>query len=344
MVIPDAQSRAAVENLTGRILQAIAQPCYFDDKLEVRIGVSIGCAFGPIDGQTVDDLILKADLALYEAKGQGRQRCCYFSAALQNEAEDRVRLEQELRNAVEQDQFRLMYQPLIDAQSQRLMGFECLLRWHHPERGVVPPNIFVPIAEESNLIIPIGEWVINEACRAAASWPEQVTVALNLSPRQLMLPSLPNTVAEALARFRLPGNRLELEVTESVFLDDSDGSLDVLKRLRQLGVGIALDDFGTGYSSLGYLNKAVFHKLKIDGSFVRESSQRPETVAVIKSIVQLAGNFRLHVTAEGVETVEDFERMRDLGVDTMQGYLFGRPMAYDRANDLVHGQVRRKAG
>ena len=344
VVITDAQSRVAVENLAARILESIAQPCHFDDKLEVRVGVSIGCAFGPIDGSTVDDLILKADLALYEAKGQGRGRCCYFSAALQNEAEDRVRLEQELRTALDQNQFRLMYQPLIDAQSQKLVGFEALLRWHHPERGVVPPNIFVPIAEDSNLIVPIGEWVIHEACRAAASWPEHITVALNLSPRQLIMPALPNSVSEALARYRLPGNRIELEVTESVFLDDSDGSLDVLKRLRSLGVGIALDDFGTGYSSLGYLNKAVFHKLKIDGSFVREAAARPGTVAVIKSIVQLASNFRLHVTAEGVETVEDFERMRDLGVNTMQGYLFGRPMAYDRANELVHGQNKRKAG
>ncbi len=342
IVIRDAQSRKSVENLADRIIEEVGKPYRFD-KMEIRIGISVGCAYGPIDGQSVDDLILKADLALYEAKGNGRGRVCYFSANLQNEAEDRVKLEQDLRAALEGDQFHLLYQPLIDAQTQSLIGFEALLRWNHPERGVVPPFIFIPIAEESNLIVAIGEWVINEACRAAATWPEHITVAMNLSPRQLVIHALPNVVGEALARHKLPGNRIELEVTESVFMDGSDGSLDVLKRLRTLGVGIALDDFGTGYSSLGYLNKAVFHKLKIDGSFVREAGTRPETVEIIKSIVQLARSFRLNVTAEGIETVEDFERMRNLGCNTMQGYLFGRPMPYARANELVMGQARRKS-
>lgn len=343
IVIRDAQSRKSVEDLADRIIESVGKPYRFAN-MEIRIGISAGCAYGPVDGQSVDDLILKADLALYEAKGQGRGRVCYFSANLQNEAEDRVRIENDLRAALESDQFHLLYQPLIDAQNQSLLGFEALLRWTHPDRGVVPPNIFIPIAEESNLIVAIGEWVINEACRAAATWPEHITVAMNLSPRQLVIPALPNVVGEALAKHRLPGNRIELEVTESVFMDGSDGSLDVLKRLRTLGVGIALDDFGTGYSSLGYLNKAVFHKLKIDGSFVREAGSRPETIEIIKSIVQLARSFRLNVTAEGIETVEDFERMRDLGCNTMQGYLFGRPMPYARANELVMGQARRKAG
>jgi len=342
IVIRDAQSRKSVENLAERIIASIAQPYRFD-KMEIRIGISIGCAFGPIDGQSVDDLILKADLALYEAKGNGRGQCCYFSTTLQSEAEDRARLEQDLRVALAGDQFHLTYQPLICAKTQTLTGFEALLRWTHPERGNVPPNIFIPIAEESNLIVAIGEWVINEACRAAASWPEHITVALNISPRQLVLRSLPNTVSEALGRYKLPGNRIELEVTESVFMDNGEGSLDVLKRLRTLGVGIALDDFGTGYSSLGYLNKAVFHKLKIDGSFVREAGSRPETVEIIKSIIQLARSFRLDITAEGIETVEDFERMRELGCNTMQGYLFGRPMAFARANELVSGQARKKS-
>jgi EAL domain-containing protein (putative c-di-GMP-specific phosphodiesterase class I) len=187
----------------------------------------------------------------------------------------------------------------------------------------------------------IGEWVIDEACRAVATWPEPITVALNVSPRQI-LPGLPNTVSEALARHKLAGNRIELEVTEGVFLGDNGGTLDVLKRLRALGVGIALDDFGTGYSSIGYLNKAIFHKLKIDGSFVREAGSRPENVAIIQSIVQLAKSFRMSITAEGVETAEDFERMRELGCDTIQGYLFGRPLVYDRANSMVIGLGAKK--
>jgi diguanylate cyclase (GGDEF)-like protein/PAS domain S-box-containing protein len=343
IVIRDGQSRKKVDDLARRIISAVAEP-YHIDKAEIRIGVSIGCAFGPIDGQSVDDLIQKADLALYQAKAQGRGTCCYFSADMQNEAEDRLRLEQDLRQAISLKQFRLDYQPLINAADQSLMGFEALIRWHHPTRGMVSPIEFITLAEETGLIMDLGDWVIEEACRAASVWPDYISVALNLSARQLILPALPNTVSEALSKYKLKANRLELEVTESVFLGDSEGSLDVLKRLRALGVGIALDDFGTGYSSLGYLNKAVFHKLKIDGSFVREAAHNRETVAIIQSIVQLAKSFRMSVTAEGVETADDFTRMRDLGCHQIQGYLFGRPMSFERATDLIHGtQTRRTA-
>jgi diguanylate cyclase (GGDEF)-like protein len=344
IVIADGQSRKRVEQLADRIIVAIKEP-YIVDQTEIRIGVSIGGAFGPIDGATVDDLILKADLALYQAKAAGRGCARYFSSELQSEQDDRVRLEGDLRQAVAADQFHLVYQPLIDAKTQTLIGFEALIRWNHPQRGLVPPNVFIPVAEESGLMPTIGEWVIYEACKAAASWPEPITVALNISPKQITSPALPNIVSEALARFKLPGNRIELEVTEGVFLGDNGSTLDVLKRLRALGVGIALDDFGTGYSSIGYLNKAVFHKLKIDGSFVREAGSRPENVAIIQSIVQLAKSFRMSITAEGVETAEDFERMRDLGCDIIQGYLFGRPLAYERANDMVVGlAAKRLAG
>ena len=340
IVIRDAQSRKSVEGLAERLIDAVARP-YHIDKVEIRIGVSIGCAFGPIDGQSVDDLIQKADLALYQAKNEGRGTCCYFNSGMQSVAEHRLRLEQDLSIAIAQKQFRLAYQPLINAADQRLVGFEALIRWHHPTRGIVPPNDFIPLAEETGQIMALGDWVIDEACRAAATWPDHISVAVNLSARQLVMPALPATVRAALSHHRVQANRLELEVTETVFLDDSVGSLDVLKRLRALGVGIALDDFGTGYSSLGYLNKAVFHKLKIDGSFVREAAHNKETVAIIQSIVQLAKSFRMTITAEGVETADDFTRMRDLGCHQIQGYLFGRPMDYERASELVHGAQNR---
>ncbi|HEX4762481.1 MAG TPA: EAL domain-containing protein [Sphingomicrobium sp.] len=344
IVVTDAQARKQVENLADRIIHAIKEP-YLIDQTEIRIGVSIGCAFGPIDGATVDDLILKADLALYQAKDAGRGCARYFSSELQSEQEDRVRLESDLRSAIASEQFHLVFQPLINAKTQKLVGFEALIRWNHQQRGFVPPNVFIPVAEETGLMAAIGEWVIDEACKAAATWPEPITVALNISPKQIGLPNLPNVVSEALARHRLAGNRIELEVTEGVFLGDNGSTLDVLKRLRALGVGIALDDFGTGYSSIGYLNKAVFHKLKIDGSFVREAGSRPENVAIIQSIVQLAKSFRMSVTAEGVETAEDFERMRELGCDTIQGYLFGKPLSYERANQMVVGLgAKRMAG
>jgi diguanylate cyclase (GGDEF)-like protein len=341
IVVPDAQSRRKIEQLADRIIVAIAEP-FLIDGIEIRIGVSVGCAFGPIDGATVDDLILKADLALYQAKDAGRGVVRYFSSELQSEQEDRVRLEADIRAALENRQFYLAFQPLVSAKNQKLIGFEALVRWNHARRGFVPPNVFIPVAEECGLMGPLGEFIIEEACRAAASWPEPITVALNVSPKQIILPNLPNVVSQALARHKLPGNRIELEVTEGVFLDSSSRSLDILGRLRALGVGIALDDFGTGYSSIGYLNKAVFHKLKIDGSFVRDAGTRPGNVAIIKSIVQLAKDFRMSVTAEGVETAEDFERMRELGCDTIQGYLFGKPLSYDRANQLVVGLDARK--
>ena len=341
IVIPDAQSRTKVEQMADRIIQTIKDP-YDIDGTNIRIGVSIGCAFGPMDGATVDDLILKADLALYQAKDAGRGCARYFSSELQSEQEDRIRMEADLRAAVASKQFHLAFQPLINAKSQKLIGFEALIRWTHPKRGNVPPNVFIPVAEEIGLMTAIGDWVIDEACRAAASWPQHISVALNVSPKQIVMPALPNTVSEALARHRVQGNRIELEVTEGVFLGDNGPTLDVLKRLRALGVGIALDDFGTGYSSIGYLNKAIFHKLKIDGSFVREAGSRQENVAIIQSIVQLAKSFRMTVTAEGVETAEDFERMRELGCDVIQGYLFGKPLSYERANQMVVGLAAKK--
>ena len=256
-------------------------------------------------------------------------------------AQARRILELDLRNAVSGGEFELFYQPIVNLVENRISGFEALLRWNHPVRGRVPPNEFIPLAEETGLIMELGEWVIDEACRAVATWPEQIGVAINVSAKQLIYPALPNTINEAIRKYRLQPDRLELEVTESIFLGDSANAVDVLKRLRTLGVGIALDDFGTGYSSLGYLNKAVFHKLKIDGSFVREAANNKETVAIIQSIVQLAKSFRMTVTAEGVETADDFTRMRDLGCHTIQGYLFGRPMSFEKASELVHGVTQR---
>jgi diguanylate cyclase (GGDEF)-like protein len=334
VVVDDAQSRVAVEALSEKLIAAVSEP-YMIDNVQIRIGLSVGCAYGPIDGDTVDDLVRKADLALYHAKSMGRATFCNFDPQMQVAAEERVRLEHDMRQAINTDQFNLLYQPLVSSQTQRVTGFEALLRWNHPTRGPISPAVFIPIAEESGLVEELGDWVLHQACQDAATWPEDITVAVNVSPIQLVGPSLPATVSEALRKARMQPNRLELEVTESVFMSGAGNAVDVLKRLRGLGVGIALDDFGTGYSSLGYLNKAVFHKLKIDGSFVREAATREETVSIIKAIVMLANSFRLSITAEGVETAEDFNRMRDLGCHQIQGYLFGRPMPIERTREIV---------
>ncbi len=334
VVVNDAQSRVGTEALAEKLIAAVCDP-YMIDNVQIRIGLSIGCAYGPIDGDTVDDLVRKADLALYHAKSLGRATFCNFDPQMQVEAEERVRLEHDMRQAIGTEQFHLLYQPLVSASSQRVTGFEALLRWNHPTRGTISPAVFIPIAEESGLIEELGAWVLRNACMDAATWPDDITVAVNVSPVQLVVPALPNTVSDALRKSRMSANRLELEVTESVFMSGAGNAVDVLKRLRGLGVGIALDDFGTGYSSLGYLNKAVFHKLKIDGSFVRDAATQEETVSIIKAIVMLANSFRLTITAEGVETAEDFNRMRDLGCDQIQGYLFGRPMPVERTREIV---------
>jgi diguanylate cyclase (GGDEF)-like protein len=335
IVLEDGSSRRAVEELGFLLIAAIAEPFPIDKNSEVRIGLSIGSAFAPVDGSTVDELLLKADLALYAAKSQGRGTFLHFNAKMQHEAEDRLKLENDLRHALKRNQFVVYYQPVVSAATQQVMGFEALLRWMHPERGVVPPNTFIPIAEENGLIAEIGEWVVRTACHDAMRWPDHIFVSVNLSPRQLVIPALPNSISEAITASRIQPSRLELEVTESVFMSDADGSLDVLRRVRSLGVGIALDDFGTGYSSLGYLNKTIFHTLKIDGSFVRDAGRRSETVSIIRAIVALANSFRMTITAEGVETVADFERMQALGCHKIQGYLFGKPVPHAETLKLV---------
>ncbi|MDB5737560.1 MAG: putative signaling protein [Sphingomonas bacterium] len=345
IVLHDTQNRQAVSDLGSLLIARVSEP-YLLDAVSVRIGLSVGGAFGPVDGDTVDELIKKADLALYEAKAAGRGTYRQFERSMQTEAENRLRLEHDLRQALSLDQFRLYYQPLINSHTQAVTGFEALIRWQHPVRGFVSPAEFVPLAEETGLIHEIGEWVVRTAIRDCARWPSSISVAVNISPVQLNSPSLPAMVSDALAGSKLSANRLELEVTESVFLRDTDGSLDVLRRLRALGVRIALDDFGTGYSSLGYLNRTIFNKLKIDGSFVRGAATRSETVSIIQAIVTLANCFQMTITAEGIETQDDYLRMQALGCHQMQGYLFGRPVPFDRATELVGthwSEVRRLA-
>ena len=334
IVLQAGDSRQAIEELGERLIAATAAPVTFEGG-EVRVGLSIGCVFGPADGTTVDELLVKADIALYHSKSKGRGRMTLFDRAMQRDADERALLEHDLRHALRRNELRLDYQPVIEVATQSIVGFEALLRWAHPTRGLVPPTIFVPIAEECGLIGGIGEWVIRTACADATKWPGSIFVSVNISRAQLGSPGLPAVVGEALVATRLQPGRLELEVTESVFQGESAGPLDVLRRLRALGVGIALDDFGSGYSSLGYLNRTIFHTLKLDGSFVRDAAHKSETLAVIRAIVALAVSFRMDVTAEGIESFEDYTRMKELGCKRVQGYLFGRPAPCAEATALL---------
>jgi diguanylate cyclase (GGDEF)-like protein len=299
----------------------------FDTPFEVAghqivIGTSIGIAFAPQDGVDGDELLKKADLALYRAKVDGRGICRLFHAEMDAEMQARRLLELDLRKALRARQFELFYQPVVDLHAGAVAGFEALLRWRHPERGLVSPASFIPLAEEIGLIVQIGEWVLREACATAASWPGDIRVAVNLSAAQFKSPDLVATVSEALRDAGLPPDRLELEITETVMLQDTDATMATLHQLRALRAGIAMDDFGTGYSSLSYLRRFPFDRIKIDQSFVRELSSKRDCGAIVRAVAALSRELGMATTAEGVETREQLALLTSAGCTELQGYLF----------------------
>ncbi|RVT43698.1 putative bifunctional diguanylate cyclase/phosphodiesterase [Sphingobium algorifonticola] len=324
VVLPGATDRRMLATLADAVIASLSQP-YAIDGHQVVIGASVGIALCPADGVTTDALIRNADLALYAAKGDGRGVHRFYAADMHADAEDRRQLEHDLRQALAADGLRLVYQPVVSAAQERISGFEALLRWEHPVRGAISPADFIPIAEDAGLISQIGEWVLRTACRDAAIWPEDIKVAVNVSPIQFANPAFPGIVVSALASAGLAAQRLELEITESVFLNDDADSDAMFARLKQIGVRLALDDFGTGYSSLGYLKKAPFDKIKIDQSFVRGAAiAGSRNSAIIKSIVSLAEALSMDTTAEGVETHDELTLVRSLGCSHVQGYIYGK--------------------
>jgi diguanylate cyclase (GGDEF)-like protein/PAS domain S-box-containing protein len=309
-----------------QLITRLSAPYVLGDK-RALIGASVGLAVGPHDGDTVEALMRAADLALYDVKGKGRGRVRHYDRPMHQQVEDRRELEFDLKSALDLNQLRLVFQPVVDALDERVVAFEALLRWRHPLRGEIPPSVFIPIAEESGLIGLIGDWVLHEACRVAAGWPPHVKIAVNLSPLQFDDPKLVDTVGRALVRWKIAPERLELELTESLFLDERPQTARMLADLQAMGVSFALDDFGTGYSSLGYLQKISFGRIKIDRSFVQASAaDGGESTAIIQAIVALAERLGMETTAEGTETRAEFEAMRRLGCGQMQGWYFGKPM------------------
>jgi predicted signal transduction protein with EAL and GGDEF domain len=324
-----------VKGVADAIIAAMAAPFAIDGQ-PVRIGASIGYALGPVDGATNDRLLKSGDFALYEAKSRGRGIACRYLPEQRERAEERRLLEADLATALERNELALAFQPIVDAKDERITGFEALLRWNHPVLGIIPPMRFIPLAEESGQIVAIGHWVIATACAWAARWPAQVRVAVNLSPAQIGDPDLVAVVERALTDNGIDPARLELEITESLFLDEKAMTIETLAALRALGVRFALDDFGTGYSALGYLHKAAFSRIKIDRSFVSRALQpNGEASAIIQAIVTLAHSLDMATTAEGTETRAEFELCRSLGCEQVQGYLFGRPMPPEEATALV---------
>jgi len=334
VLLPDASARR-VESVARAVVAAMAVPFGIDDK-PVSIGASVGYALGPVDGATLDRLLKSADLALYEVKSNGRGAACRYVPAIRERAEERRALEADLGLALERNELSLAFQPVVEAADEHIVGFEALLRWTHPVLGKIGPDKFIPVAEETGLIVPIGHWVIETACKWAARWPEHVRIAVNLSPAQIDDPLLLDVVQRALDDNGLAPERLELEITESLFLNENASTIERLAALKAIGVGFALDDFGTGYSSLGYLQKAAFSRIKIDRSFVSRATQvDSEANAIIQAIVRLAHSLDMVTTAEGTETREEFEMCRDLGCEQVQGYLFGKPMPPEDATALV---------
>ncbi len=343
IILPDATARKA-EALARHVVAALAEP-FVIDGARARIGASVGYALGPGDGDTVELLLKSADLALYEVKTDGRGAACRFVPEIGERAAERRVLETDLSQALARNELALAFQPVVDATTETVVAFEALLRWRHPRLGLIPPLKFIPIAEETGLILPIGEWVIRTACAWASEWPEHIRVAVNLSPAQFEDERLVETVRSALAENRVAPDRLELEITESLFLDEKPATMQRLAELKALGVHFALDDFGTGYSSLGYLQKVAFSRIKIDRSFVARATQADsEATAIIQAIVSLAHRLNMETTAEGTETREEFDACRELGCMHMQGWLFGKPMPPEDATALVRPREAVLAG
>lgn len=324
----------ASTRLAHRIIEALTQPFHIEGHT-VHIGTSVGVALAPHDGEDPEALQRNADLALYRAKSDGRGTLSYFEPAMNRRIEARRGLENDLRVAIAESQFELAYQPQLDLNGAGVVGVEALIRWRHPQRGLVSPGDFIPLAEETGLIVPIGRWVLEQACRDALRWPAHVPVAVNVSVVQFLRASVLPDVVAALEATGLPARRLELEITESTMIKDTAAVLSALHALREKGVRIAMDDFGTGYSSLSHLRSFPFDHLKIDRSFVRDAPERPDLRAIIRGIAALAAGMNMQTTVEGVETQAQMQAVRPLGCSALQGFLFSRPVPADAILALI---------
>jgi diguanylate cyclase (GGDEF)-like protein len=325
---------AAAIALATRLIDLIGRAYAIDGHI-LHIGASVGVALSPDDGVESNVLLRNADLALYRAKEEGRGCYRFFEVGMNERMQSRRTMEIDLRRALALKELQLHYQPQIDLISNEIVGFEALIRWHHPVRGFVQPADFIPLSEDIGVIVPIGEWVLRTACVQAATWPSAISIAVNLSPVQFRQGKILETVISALAYSGLSPARLELEITEGALLEDADTVLDVLNSLRELGVRISMDDFGTGYSSIGYLQKFPFDNIKIDQCFVRDIDTHPDRQAIVRTVTSLASALGMKTVAEGVETDRELTCIRVAGCDMVQGFLTGRPMSAEASRALV---------
>jgi diguanylate cyclase (GGDEF)-like protein len=311
-------------DLAMRVREAVHEPFDLGDH-QATVDLSVGISIAPNDGTDLDEMLKAADIALYEAKNTGRGTYRFYEKEMNDRMQARDKLERDLHSALGNGEFELFYQPVVDLKENKIGSFEALLRWHHPTRGLVPPAEFIPIAEDTNLIVQLGEWVLRTACAEAASWPEDIGVAVNVSSVQLIGKNLADVVFGAIASARIQAERLTLEITETVFLENSFTNLATLKRLHEFGVRFSMDDFGTGYSSLSYLLNFPFSKIKIDRLFIADLTEKRESRAIVRAVVDLARSLKIRVVAEGVETERQLEQLRRLGCTEIQGYVFSAP-------------------
>lgn len=337
----NVKTRAGLDDLAACLIMAIREP--FDlGGYRVQATISIGIALSPADGENADELLVAADLALYAAKDHCRDNYQFYDASMARELTDRREIEINLGEAIKRNELELHYQPIVDMHDDKVIGFEALARWHHPQKGFIPPSQFIPVAEDTGMMAQIGEWALTTACCQIGQLPGAVNVAVNLSPMQFASTDLVNVVRRALATSALPPQRLELEITERLLMENSEQTLAILRQLRQLGVRIALDDFGTGYSSLSYLRKFPLDKIKIDRSFVTEIATRIDQVAIIQAVLSIARALGMGVTAEGVETTIQEDCLRALGCDSAQGFLFGRPVPFEQLGKFMTGRLKKE--
>jgi predicted signal transduction protein with EAL and GGDEF domain len=324
VLLASADQQPTAEIVARRLVEALSRP-YNIDGHQLLIGASIGIAVGPADGASTNELLIAADLALYAAKSSGRGTYRFFARQMNEEIKQRQEIETDLRQAIVDEKLELHYQPIINLRKNNIWGFEALARWTHPVRGVISPDKFIPVAEDSGLILPLGEWALREACRQAVQWPLKLSVAVNLSPLQFANPGLAMMVERILLETGLDPHRLELEITEGLLMRNTEATIATLHRLKEIGVRIAMDDFGTGYSSLSYLQSFPFDRIKVDRSFVRQLGSNTTSSTVVRAVVDIASSRGMSTTAEGVETEEQRLALEALGCDEAQGYLLGRP-------------------
>ncbi|MDP1868776.1 MAG: EAL domain-containing protein [Bradyrhizobium sp.] len=336
-----AEQPAAAITLAQQILDVVGQPLAVEGH-DVTVSASIGIAVANVGSMSAENFLKSADIAMYNAKSQGRGNYRMFDAEMDAIVQARSALERDMRNGILQNDFRLFYQPLVNLKTKKVTAFEALMRWQHPERGTIPPLEFIPLAEETGLIVRLGEWALREACSEAMDWPEDISVSVNLSVVQFIKGDLVSTVINALASSGLPASRLELEITESVLLEQTGHNTRILDQLHELGVRISLDDFGTGYSSIGYLRSFKFDKIKIDQSFVKDLLGDKKNLAIVRAIVGLGTSFGITTTAEGVETEDQRSCLDREGCTEVQGYLYSRPLPANEIGSLIekHGAAR----